>query len=237
MNIKERFPRTAKTKYILVTALFILAVTIFIFTNMKRQSALKIRRLISSTDDLRYNAVTISGGSTYGNGLIYSIDDNGIIIATASHVISEGSDITVTFCNKKESPASLLRQDPSLDIAFLKVEKNDAESSYDICKPVTIPNSDDTANSLTSGTNVYVYNSITGITHAGSIASSSIYSEDFGMDLICCYLKADPGMSGCALFDSDLHFLGMLLGGTDDGKSVYISSDIITSYDRHSQTS
>ncbi len=221
MNIKKWLLRITKTKYIPAATVLLIA-AIILLANTQKHSAPKRTNIVSSTDEICYGAVTVSSGETYGNGVIYSIDDNEIIIATASHVISEDDDITVTFCDKKESSASLIRQDLSLDIAFLKVEKSDKEYTDDIYKAVAISGSSELPSYTDPGTQVYVYDSITGKTQAGSIALSSVYSEDFEMDLICCYLDADPGMSGCGLFNADSHCLGMLLGGTDDGKSVYI---------------
>ncbi len=222
MNFKESFPGITKTIFIPAALVLLIAATIFIIATTQKQGTPGSNSIVSSTDEICYSAVTVSSGKTCGNGVIYSIDDNEITIATASHVISDEGDITVTFCDKKESPASLQRQDSSLDIAFLIVEKSDNKNSDNIYKAVAISDASELPSYTNPGTPVYVFNSITGKTQSGSIALLSVYSEDFGMDLMCCYLDADPGMSGCGLFDADAHFLGMLLGGTDDGKSVYI---------------
>ena len=44
------------------------------------------------------------------------------------------------------------------------------------------------------------------------------------MDIIYCYCAVTPGMSGAGLFDESGHYLGILLGGSDEAEAVCLDA-------------
>jgi S1-C subfamily serine protease len=69
-----------------------------------------------------------------GSGFVY--DKEGHIV-TNSHVVHDANEITVTFANGTNAPATLVGSDPDSDLAVVKVEVDS-----DLLQPVTIGDSD-----------------------------------------------------------------------------------------------
>ena len=78
--------------------------------------------------------------------------------------------------------------------------------------------------------NIFLRNALEDQVYAGVVELPSVYSEDFGREMIVCYCSVDPGMSGTGLFDEAGNYLGMLLGTTDEGEAVCLESGIIEGF-------
>lgn len=59
-----------------------------------------------------------------GTGTVWSVDEQGTVIVTASHVVEREDQITVRLDDDEEIAATLLGRDMSRDLAVLRIERN-----------------------------------------------------------------------------------------------------------------
>ena len=190
-----------------------------------------------SAVDIKDLTVVVSCGEHYGCGTIYDSDDSSFIIVTAMHVLEDyyggvSDEIVVTFDDQESCEATILKDSDTLDIVFLSVDKStvsdDHYSIFDFTSDKNISsessNNVKSDNTLLPGQTIYFVDANTGDIYAGSIASPSVYAEDFGMEMIYCYCAVTPGMSGTGMFDEDGHYLGILLGGSDEAEAVCLDA-------------
>ncbi len=128
----------------------------------------------------------------------------------------------MTFCDGRVETASLLKEDPALDVAFLEVRKTLQEDMPAI--PAWAGGDQVSDSHLMPGTEILLRNALTDEVYAGTVELPAVYSEDFGTEMILCYCVVDDGMSGTGLFDDEGNYLGMLLGSTDDGEAVCLEA-------------
>lgn len=177
--------------------------------------------------DISKLCVSVSCGDHYGCGTIYDDDSSSFTIVTAMHVLQDyydgsSKDISVTFMDQEICSATVLKDDTAKDVVFLSVERDEVDGEYDpvLSASASAYGSSGADGVLSPGQTIYFVDANTGDIYAGSIASPSVYSEDFGMDMIYCYCAVTPGMSGTGLFDESGHYLGILLGGSDEAEAV-----------------
>ncbi len=185
----------------------------------------------NSPVDISKLCVSVSCGDHYGCGTIYDEDESSFTIVTAMHVLQDyydgsSKDISVTFEGQEICNATVLKDDTAKDVVFLRVEEAEVDGEYDsVLSPSVSADGSSEANVLMSpGQTIYFVDANTGDIYAGSIASPSVYSEDFSMDMIYCYCAVTPGMSGTGLFDESGHYLGILLGGSDEAEAVCLGA-------------
>ena len=187
---------------------------------------------------IKASSVIVECGDRMGCGNIYDIREDVAVIVTARHILEGYSDsgnftgpednskvdsqIHVTFCDGRVETASLLKEDPALDVAFLEVRKTLQEDMPAI--PVGAGGDQVSDSHLMPGTEILLRNALTDEVYAGTVELPAVYSEDFGTEMILCYCVVDDGMSGTGLFDDEGNYLGMLLGSTDEGEAVCLEA-------------
>lgn len=187
--------------------------------------------------DISKLCVSVSCGDHYGCGTIYDDDSSSFTIVTAMHVLQDyydgsSKDISVTFMDQEICSATVLKDDTAKDVVFLRVERDEVDGEYDpvlnasasahgFDESIIASGADDI---LSPGQTIYFVDANTGDIYAGSIASPSVHSEDLCMDVIYCYCAVTPGMSGTGLFDESGHYLGILLGGSDEAEAVCLGA-------------
>ena len=198
---------------------------------------------VDSPVDISKLSVSVSCGEHYGCGTIYDDDESSFTIVTAMHVLQDyydgsSKDISVTFEGQEICNATVLKDDTAKDVVFLSVERDEVDGEYDsvLSSSASACGFDESniasgadgsswANDILSpGQTIYFVDANTGDIYAGSIASPSVYSEDLCMDIIYCYCAVTPGMSGTGLFDESGHYLGILLGGSDEAEAVCLDA-------------
>ena len=198
---------------------------------------------VDSPVDISKLSVSVSCGEHYGCGTIYDDDESSFTIVTAMHVLQDyydgsSKDISVTFGGQEICNATVLKNDTANDVVFLSVERDEVDGEYDsvLSASASACGFDESniasgadgsswANDILSpGQTIYFVDANTGDIYAGSIASPSVYSEDLCMDIIYCYCAVTPGMSGTGLFDESGHYLGILLGGSDEAEAVCLDA-------------
>ena len=217
-----------KTLGIIMSLLLVGVAFVGIFAQNLNSTKKESRHEADSPVDITKLCVTVSCGEYYGCGTIYDSDDSSFTIVTAEHVLQDyfdglSTDITVTFYDHETFNASILKKSDELDIVFLNIEGKDLSEVYHSVTGSSVQS----ATSLTPGETIYFVDANTSDTYAGSIASPSVYSEDFGMDMIYCYCQVTPGMSGTGLFSESGTYLGILLGGSDEAEAVCLDATSI----------
>lgn len=224
-----------KTIAIILGFLLVLAGFAGVWTQQINNKKTESRPEIDSPVDISKLCVTVSCGEYYGCGTIYDSDESSFTIVTARHVLDEyfagsSDSIEVTFDDQSCCAATIISDTPSLDIAFLNIDADAVSESYYSVSDIS-PGSDANVSEANiipaSGQTIYFADANTGDVYAGSIISPSVYSEDFGMDMIYCYCAVTSGMSGTGLFDESGNYLGILLGGSDEAEAVCLDASSV----------
>ena len=163
------------------------------------------------------SSVTIDSGRLSGSGNIWKIGKKTITVITASHVIDDKEDITVYFWNGAHATAQIFTNNVESDYCLLTVKVDDT-------KKIDIEEVKPGKNLPKSGENIFMVIPDYNTASAGLVASPETFSEDFNQDVIYCYLDVNEGMSGGGLFDYKGRYLGLLLGGSDEGEGVFLTA-------------
>lgn len=163
--------------------------------------------------------VQLEAGQFLGSGVIYSADENTLVIATASHVLADAGDsVKITFVDgwAAESDDFLLWERMDLAMVRLSLEQIPEER----LEEYRLVNIDRGAyDKLQEGDGCIVMGSRSGVAeeaYEGTVLEPWIYVEDYGHHMIWVKAYGKPGMSGGGLFDRQGHFLGILSGISED---------------------
>lgn len=163
--------------------------------------------------------VQLEAGQLLGSGVIYSADDNFLVIVTASHVLADADDsVKIIFEDGwvAESDDFLLWEQADLATVRLALERIPEER----LKEYRMVNVDrDVYDKLQEGDGCIVMGSRSGVAeeaYEGRVLGPWIYMEDYGHYMIWVKAYGKPGMSGGGLFDRQGHFLGILSGISED---------------------
>ena len=159
-------------------------------------------------------------GATSGTGSGVIIDDSGFIV-TNNHVIDEGENILVTLHDNRKFPAELIGNDPSTDLAVIKIQTENL-------KALAYGNSDDLLIGEWVAAVGNPYN-LTSTVTAGIVSAKGReirLVEDRAP--IESFIQTDaavnPGNSGGALVDRNGRLIGIntaILGGPSERFSGY----------------
>ena len=170
----------------------------------------------------------------YGSGMIYNIDNNEVLIATADHVLEGFNENSyIEFADGAKAHGYICSEDDINDIGILSIPvMNIPEESLHNIKQVYITRDvlasepeyleDDYLDECImydlfpkDGIIVFV---------DGNIMSMNEYIYDFDRHMLHgISTQVTEGMSGSPIFAKDGHLLGMLLGGNDKGDFVGIT--------------
>ncbi|SFU58802.1 S1 family peptidase [Butyrivibrio sp. INlla21] len=142
------------------------------------------------------------------------------------------SPCAITFHDGLVAEGRVIKYNEEKDIALIRVKRNDmkkaskeqgfeGENSFDyesvrLSKEAPLSHDD-----------IFIMEAKTGTASVGTIESVDEFIPDFNMNMIYCLCDVDPGMSGSGLFDNKGHYLGILLGGSDEG-CVCLGTDNIS---------
>lgn len=146
-----------------------------------------------------------------GSGIIVAQDDDNIYIATNNHVVSDATNVSVTFQDESVYTATVKGTDSSTDLAVVEIAAKDlSEETKKNIKVATLGDSTQIqigeqaiaiGNALGYGTSVTV----------GYISAvdREVASEDVNMKLIQTDAAINPGNSGGALVDNEGKVIGI----------------------------
>lgn len=216
LYIKEKKNRLGAVAVVL--GMLLLVLTVGIQEKEIRNSALKAMVFI---EDNGYG----------GNGSVYKIKEDELVIVTTYHLLQNGEDVTVRFPDNRAVEGKVFGVNKKHDVGFVTVRTEDIP--YETLENVrTVQTKYMTYDSLEQGDYMeYCFLSYDGVfvcqeTYEGSIGHMNWYVPDFDDHLIYNYCKVRPGMSGCAAVAADGSYLGMVIGGYDN-ESAALSVHVI----------
>ena len=164
----------------------------------------------------------------YGSGMVYCINDDEVIVATAAHVL-EGFDenARIEFCDGSSYSGLLCDVDEIIDVGIVSVLKsNISEETIKSIKEVNITQdafTNEPSYTHQKSTEYCVMYDLFGENGIikrvpGKVTSMSEYVYEYDRHMLCGQ-NADvtEGMSGCPIFTEDGYLLGMLQAGNHEG--------------------
>lgn len=236
--------RTALAKRIIIFVLMIMTD----FTGLKwEDSDMQIIYQLAKRSVVRIEVKEFAG-----NGVIWKIDDDNVIICSNRHLLMHDVEAEVTFCDKEKVKAQILGYSQQYDLGFLKINISELPTGVfrDIYEVVPVIYDFYKEEDIDEFLKEYENKTILQL-GAGALNDDKYYLNTGTVDSVrfepvfntkvivtCCYSKA--GMSGSGLFDEGGRFLGIVSGGdvSDDAsekESDYTfsipSSIILDEYD------
>ncbi len=226
----------------LLTALIILCLSPFAYRiySVRPQSRYMTKEITAPTGDIGTaidyvckTVVSVKTEGAEGSGNIWRISPTYIDVITAGHVANEGN-ADITFYDGLTAQGSVIRFNDEKDIALIRIKQKELkkaakEQGYSEDSSFDLPYESVRAAKYTplSHDDIFIMEAKTGTASVGTIESVDEFIPDFDMNMIYCLCDVDPGMSGSGLFDNKGHYLGILLGGSDEG-CVCLGTDNIS---------
>jgi len=151
--------------------------------------------------------------SSTGSGFVYKADNNYTYIMTNHHVVSGGNKWTVINSNDEEVEATVLGSDEYLDLAVIRIAKNNNMPVASIGK----------VDSIKLGDQVFTVGSPVGYEYRGTVTNGIISgldrlvavslsgsSEDWVMEVIQTNAAVNPGNSGGPLVNANGEIIGVI---------------------------
>ena len=165
--------------------------------------------------------VRLTTGRYVGSGIIYSEEENYLVIVTAAHVLSDAADgVQIAFVDGWTTKAEEFSVSELADLAVVRIPL--AEIPRDRLEKYLLANVDKSSyEGIQVGDGCIVMGSKSGVAedaYEGTLLEPWIYMEDYGQYMIWVSAPGKPGMSGGGLFDRQGHLLGILSGRSEDGE-------------------
>ena len=149
--------------------------------------------------------------SSQGSGVIYSENENYYYVLTNSHVVTKdnGNANTVHIVYDvygNEHRATLIKNDPSCDLALLKFRKNDSKPLGRLNIDARLPNKNEEV--VTVSTPNGKYNTVA----LGDVVWYATVESDTEVDFEVLWIDgdADHGSSGGAVLDGEMNIIGII---------------------------
>ena len=166
-----------------------------------------------------------------GNGSVYKITEEEIIIVTTYHLLQDSETIGVRFYDNMYAEGNVIGINEKHDVGFVKIPLDEIPGDT-VQRVKAIQRNDSMYASLIQGSSMaYYFLTYDGTfvcqeIYEGSIGAMNWYVEEFDDELIYNYCKIQPGMSGCATVAKDGSYIGMVIGGYEN-ESVALSIRVI----------
>ena len=153
---------------------------------------------------LRQVTVRFQGPQCLGSGVVWSVEEEMLVIATAAHVAEDNSPLTVRYVSDQ------------VDVAFVEVSLQELENqgiSWQVARQDR-----EVCDQLEAGQPMWIMGSVEEAadrTYDGSVTQPWIYLEDFGNYMLLGHAYAIPGVSGGGVFTREGILVGILCGGND----------------------
>ena len=175
--------------------------------------------------------VYLENGAAGGNGSIYEMTKEEVIIVTTYHLLQNAEKVSVRFYDNMYAEASVIGINEKHDVGFVSIPVD--EVPVDTLNRIkAIQRNDSMYDSLIQGSPMayhflfYDGTFVCQEVRKGSIGAMNWYVEDFEDELIYSYCEVQPGMSGCAAIAEDGSYIGMFIGGYEN-ESAAISIRVI----------
>ncbi len=170
---------------------------------------------------MRTAAVGIAAGGLSGSGVIYEVSEDGILLLTAGHVMGDaGEEASVTFYDGESAVCREFWVFPDADCAFLRVPRGALPTGWEE-RYLAVEKDRAAFDRTEEGSGIFLAdpeNENDFGYRYGMLLEPWIYVEDFGQYMMLLSGEAEPGMSGCGVFDEKGCFLGILCGENGEGE-------------------
>lgn len=166
---------------------------------------------------LRQATVGILGPQYVGSGVIWSSNEEKLVIATAAHVIWDNSPMTVRFDQGESVEAQILHVSDQVDVAFLEVSLQEAEKKGAVWQIAS--QDEEVCERLEAGQTLWIMGAVEETADSiccGSVVDPWIYMEDFENYMLLGHAHAISGASGGGVFTREGVLVGILCGGNEE---------------------
>lgn len=166
---------------------------------------------------LRQVTVQLQGPRYLGSGVVWSVEEDMLVIATAAHVAEDNSPMTVQFEQGEPLETWLRHISDQADVAFVEVSLQQLEEQEISWQ--TARQDREVCDQLEEGQQLWIMGSVEEAadrTYEGSVTQPWIYLEDFGNYMLLGHAYAIPGASGGGVFTHEGILVGILCGGNEE---------------------
>lgn len=214
-------------KQLIVGLLVAIMIVSAIATICKQKKAEEVL-VADSVECIKFLEIEVKNTATkackaVGTGVIYQVDDDGVWIATAAHVLSKKTDedkILLGADGLSMECQSWVMVDRT-DLAYLYLPREALPAKAEI---IPVEADKESYDKLGAGNIVQAWGYCTGrlTNYSGELIENWIYVEDFEEYMMVARCEIEPGMSGGGLYDREGHFIGMICGGNEEGEVVAV---------------
>ena len=191
------------------------------------KSALSEEELIKK---LQKPTVMITVGSSHASGVIVKSDENGLVIASVTHLLNGYDQGIIRFSDGHAGFADVAYSDEKSDITLLTIDRSDMDAEFADSLEAA-PYDIKAYDNLATDDSVYVVGSAVDVAAnvtKGTFKEKDYYVPEFDQYLMYLYCDSFPGMSGGGIYTAEGSFLGLVAGGSDNSETVAIElPDII----------
>ena len=175
----------------------------------------------SKYDSATKAMVYITNEEQGGNGSIYRMEDNRLIIVTTYHLLQDSDSVMVYFQDQTIAEGNVLAVNEKHDVGFVEINITGIEK--ETLEQIDCVRFDEKVYSQLDAGDYMEYRylewnggHVSATSQKGSIGHMNWYIEEFDDYFIYNYCDVIPGMSGCAAIAEDGTYLGMMVGGASN---------------------
>lgn len=181
----------------------------------------------SKGDERLNHCVKVITSLSEGQGVVWKIDRDEVLIVTAGHVIEGVNDgCSVCFINNHVATAEILENHTEEDVALLKVSISDVDEKtmqrIKAVKPSKFVTTGAFEPVEADSFDLYLDNSRY-IPISGQVDSLKSYVYDLDAEVLVGSMEVKEGMSGGGIFDREGGLLGIIQAGNTEENLIGIS--------------
>lgn len=188
----------------------------------------------------KYNSATkamvyITNEGYGGNGSIYDVKEDSLVIVTTYHLLQDSEEVMVYFPAQDIVPGKVLGVNVKHDVGFIEVRTEDI--GFETLEDLSCVYYEETAVNELEIDDTMEYRflewnggNVSSVKHKGKIGHTNWYIDDFDDYFIYNYCEVAPGMSGCAAVAEDGSYIGMMIGGVDNESGALSAKTIADIY-------
>ena len=170
-----------------------------------------------------------------GNGSVYDVKADGLVIVTTYHLLRDSEEVMVYFPYPAIVKGTVIGVNKQHDVGFVKVSTDDIteEMLKEICAVYYNENVIDELkidDAMEYRFLEWNGGNVSAVTHKGKIGHTNWYIDDFEDYFIYNYCDVQAGMSGCAAVAEDGSYIGMMIGGVDNESGALSARTIAEIY-------
>ena len=178
---------------------------------------------VRNSKQAKYDSATkamvyITNQDQGGNGSIYKIEDDRLVIVTTYHLVQDSDTVMIYLPDQSIFQGEVLLVNKEHDVGFVTVDMEQV-SEETLEKIDCVQYKEKIFDKLQTGDYMeYRYlewngGHVSATSQVGNIGHMNWYIEDFNDYFVYNYCDVEPGMSGCAAVAEDGSYIGMMIGG------------------------